>query len=175
MVAATYAHAGQTTRVSSAVAQGNSYSWHPLISADGRYVAFNSSADNLVAGDTNGYDDVYVRDRVTGKTTRVSASSAGMQGNKIFGSSNAVISADGRYVAFMSDADNLVAGDTNGYDDVFVLDRVKGTTSRVSVSSAGGQGNDPSGLGATSLFGRMLTTWSPGTKTARAMFLSVTA
>ena len=77
LVATTYAHAGQTTRVSSAVAQGNSYSWRPLISADGRYVAFNSNADNLVAGDTNGYDDVYVRDRLTGKITCISFNSGG--------------------------------------------------------------------------------------------------
>ena len=121
LVATTYAHAGQTTRVSSAVAQGNSYSWHPLISANGRYVVFNSNADNLVAGDTNGYDDVYVRDRLTGKTTCIIVNSAGVQGNQ--SSDIGSISADGSYVAFTSYADNQIADDTNANDDVFVRDR----------------------------------------------------
>ena len=140
LVATTYAHAGQTTRVSSAVSQGNSYSWHPLISANGRYVVFNSNADNLVAGDTNGYDDVYVRDRLAGKTSCISVSSAGVQGNQ--GSDIGSISADGRYVTFTSYADNLVADDTNASDDVFVRDRVTGKTTRVSVSSTRAQGNN---------------------------------
>ena len=132
---------GKTTRisVSSAGAQGNNTSYPNAVSADGRYVAFSSSADNLVAGDTNGTKDAFVRDRVTGKTTRVSVDSAGVQGN--YGGSPSAISADGRYVAFTSNADNLVAGDTNGWGDAFVRDRVIGKTTRVSVSSAGTQGN----------------------------------
>ncbi|MBI5285723.1 MAG: thrombospondin type 3 repeat-containing protein, partial [Chloroflexi bacterium] len=86
-----------------------------------RYVAFYSWATNLVPGDTNGADDVFVRDRVTGATERVSADSAGTQGNGF--SYSPSISGDGRYVAFYSWATNLVPGDTNGADDVFVRDR----------------------------------------------------
>jgi Tol biopolymer transport system component len=101
--------------------QGNGYSWFPSISADGRYVAFESYASNLVPGDTNDSWDVFVHDRLTGQTTRVSVASDGTQGN---GSSWwPSISAEGRYVAFMSDALNLVPGDTNGWADIFVAAR----------------------------------------------------
>ncbi len=135
---------GATERVSvsSAGEQGNGDSWSPGISADGRFVAFYSYASNLVAGDTNAGTDVFVRDRATGATERVSVSSAGEQGNE--GSMYPAISADGRFVAFESYASNLVAGDTNGWRDVFVHDRVTGATERVSVSSAGEQGNGDS-------------------------------
>jgi len=132
---------GTTTRVSvdSAGTQGNSYSYTPSISADGRYVAFLSNASNLVAGDTNASWDIFVHDRQTGTTTRVSVDSTGTQGN---GASayHPSLSADGRFVAFLSEASNLVAGDTNGRSDIFVHDRQTGTTTRVSVDSAGTQG-----------------------------------
>jgi len=132
---------GTTSRVSvsSSGGQGNKESFSPAISADGRYVAFHSRATNLAPGDTNGTDDVFVRDRVTDTTTRVSVSSGGAQGNG--SSSGPAISPDGRYVAFISEASNLAPGDTNGWDDVFVRDRVTDTTTRVSVSSSGDQGN----------------------------------
>ena len=128
------AAAGDTTRVSVASdgAQGNGYSYHPSISADGRYVAFESDASNLVSGDTNGARDVFVHDRQGGGTTRVSVASDGAQGNG--GSAHPSISADGRYVAFQSDASNLVSGDTNGWSDIFVYDRQTGQTTRVSVA-----------------------------------------
>jgi hypothetical protein len=132
---------GITTRVSvsSTGQQGNKGSFRPSISADGRYVAFDSVASNLVEGDTNGQVDIFVHDQQTGETRRVSVSSAGEQAN---GSSYLpTISADARYVAFLSDASNLVEGDTNGYRDVFVHDRQTGETTRVSVSSTGEQGN----------------------------------
>ena len=133
---------GQTTRVSVASdgTQGNDDSEFPSISADGRYVAFASAASNLVSGDTNGTWDVFVHDRETGQTTRVSVASDGTQGKDLsyyFPS----ISADGRYVAFVSWASNLVSGDTNGTPDVFVHDRETGQTTRVSVASDGAQGN----------------------------------
>ena len=105
---------GITTRASvdNAGTEGNSGSSGPSISADGRYVAFYSDADNLVPDDSNFVFDVFVRDRRTGTTTRVSVDSAGNQGDdEQFGPS---ISADGRYVAFDSVATNLVTGDTNG-------------------------------------------------------------
>jgi Tol biopolymer transport system component len=111
-------------------------------SGTGRFVAFQSTATNLVAGDTNGFSDIFVHDRKTGKTRRVSVSSAGVQGNN--SSNTATISADGRYVAFRSLATNLVAGDTNGSDDVFVRDRSAGRTRRVSVGFDGAQANGDS-------------------------------
>src|SRR5262249_3071422 len=91
------------------------------ISADGRYVVFVSAATDLVPGDTNAQTDIFVRDRSTGATQRVSVSSAGAQANS--GSTSPAISADGRYVVFTSFATNLVAGDTNGLTDVFLRDR----------------------------------------------------
>jgi Tol biopolymer transport system component len=150
---------GQTTRVSvdSTGIQGNDPSGFgspPSLSADGRFVAFTSRADNLVAGDTNGVEDIFVHDRQTGQTTRVSVDSAGTQGN---GPSDfPFISADGRFVAFQSRAGNLVAGDTNFVVDIFVHDRQTGQTTRVSVDSAGTQGNLDSLLPSISADGRFV-------------------
>ena len=135
---------GQTTRVSvdSDGTQGNNHSSSPSISADGRYVAFYSSAGDLIVGDTNGVGDIFVHDRQTGQTTRVSLHSEGTQGNNH--SSSPSVSADGRYVAFYSDATNLVDGDTNGVGDVFVHDRQTAQTVRVSIHSDGTQGDHDS-------------------------------
>ena len=135
---------GQTTRVSVASdgTQANGHSYAPSISADGRYVAFASLASNLVSGDTNGAWDVFVHDRQTGETTRVSVASDGTQAIGFFFGSSPSISADGRYVAFDSWATNLVSGDTNDKPDVFVHDRQTGQTTRVSVSSDGTQANN---------------------------------
>lgn len=197
--------------VSSTGGQGNSVSYVPTISADGRFVAFTSNATNLVAGDTNGQSDVFVKDRQTGSTTRVSISSTGAQGNGwcirasispngryvAFGSSSTnlvagaggtwqnfvhdrqtgyttcvtrsttgafanaaswtpVFSFDGRYVAYSSDASNLVPDDTNGTQDVFVHDQQTGTTTRVSVSSTGAQGNGRSAGASLSSDGSLI-------------------
>ncbi len=133
--------------------QGNSHSGTPSISADGRYVAFRSSASNLVAGDTNGDDDIFVHDTQAGTTTRVSVASDGTQGNGNSGGPPS-ISADGRYVAFHSSASNLVAGDTNGTYDIFVHDTQTGATTRVSVASDGTQGNSHSYYSSISADGR---------------------
>ena len=139
---------GSTQRISisSTGVQGNDHSYNPSISADGRYVAFFSYATNLVAGDTNGQRDVFVRDRLNAITERVSLSSSGVQGNA--SSQGPSISGDGRFVAFESGATNLVSGDTNGFMDIFVRDRLNGVTVRASVNNASGQGNgnsqDPS-------------------------------
>src|SRR5690606_11863360 len=124
----------------------------PSISADGRFVAFQSVATNLVPGDTNGNNDVFVHDRQTGVTQRVSVASDGAQGNGI--STTASISADGRFVAFQSAASNLVPGDTNGATDVFVHDRQTGVTERVSVASDGAQGNANTSEASLSADGR---------------------
>ncbi len=141
---ATMANSGATTRVSvdSSGVQGNNGSMTVSISADGRFVAFTSFASNLISGDTNGYSDIFVHDRQTGATTRVSVDSTGAQGNNV--SWYASISADGRFVAFTSYASNLVSGDTNDYSDVFVHDRQTGATTRVSIDSSGAQGNHAS-------------------------------
>ncbi|MEG4293121.1 calcium-binding protein [Microcoleus sp. C2C3] len=130
-----------TTLVSldSAGNQGNGFSNSPSISADGRFVAFESTASNLVPGDTNNVGDIFVRDLLTNTTTRVSVDSAGNQGNKA--SYPPSISANGRFVAFYSDASNLVPGDTNSNTDIFVRDLLTNTTTRVSVDSAGNQAN----------------------------------
>lgn len=119
--------------------QGNDDSYSASISADGRYIAFGSDATNLVTGGTNGNWDVFVRDRQLGTTELVSSDSGGVQGNGDSYGFDGSISADGRCVAFVSTASNLVPGDTNGITDVFVHDRQTGATERVSVTSAGAQ------------------------------------
>ena len=123
---------------------GNAGSYAPSLSADGRYVAFFSSASNLVFGDTNGLQDVFVYDRQEQTLERVSVSDDGTQGNRE--SDYPALSADGRFVAFKSWASNLVPGDTNGYYDVFVYDRELRIVERVSVADDGSQGNEQSGF-----------------------------
>ena len=145
---------GLTTRVnvSSSGAQANDFSFSGAITPDGRYVAFSSFATNLVAGDTNGQLDVFVRDLQAGTTERVSLDSSGNQGNAT--SSGGAFSADGRFVVFTSFATNLVPGDTNGKLDLFVRDRVSGTTTRVNVDSLGGEANGDTSLYSISGDGR---------------------
>ncbi len=135
---------GTTTRVSvsSAGVQGNGWSFSPAISGDGRYIAFASGASNLVTGDTNARDDIFLHDRQTSETIRVSLTNSGLQANG--GSGSPSLSSDGRLIAFYSDATNLVANDTNNVFDVFVRDRVAGTTTRVSVGAGGVQANGAS-------------------------------
>jgi Tol biopolymer transport system component len=145
---------GITTRVS-LDAQGdeaNADSLWPSISRSGRFVAFFSDASDLVPGDANGASDVFVHDRRTGLTRRVSVDSGGGEANAE--STLPSLSASGRFVAFESDADDLVAGDTNGAGDVFVHDLATGATTRVSVDSAGGQADGQSSLPALSASGR---------------------
>jgi RHS repeat-associated protein len=125
--------------VSSAGAQANNRSADPAISADGRYVVFSSLATNLISGDTNGQEDVFLRDRTAGTTIRISVSSAGVAGNGL--SDDPILSDDGRYLVYQSTATNLVTGDTNAVRDIFLYDRVTATTSRVSLDSAGVQAN----------------------------------
>ncbi len=136
--------AGVTERVSvsSSGEQANSSSWGCAISSDGRYVAFHSSATNLVAGDSNAKQDIFVRDRQSGQTTLVSPGMGGAQSNG--DSSLPTISDDGRYVAFESDASNLVDGDTNACKDIFVFDRSTGNLLRASLASDGTQADGTS-------------------------------
>ena len=133
-----------TTRVSVGTGgqEADSTSFQPAVSADGRFVVFASSATNLVAGDSNGRDDIFMRDRQTGTTTRLSLDSGGVQAN--LDSGFPTLSADGRFVAFQSNATNLVAGDSNGQEDIFVHDRQNATTTRVGLGGSGEQGNGAS-------------------------------
>ena len=122
---------------------GNGYSDSPRISADGRFATFASSASNLVPDDTNGVPDVFVKDLTTGQTTRVSTNSSGGQANRdsFAGSFAPQISGDGRFVTFLSSADNLVPGDTNPHADLFVKDLASGAVARANVGGNGEQTN----------------------------------
>ncbi|MCI0644217.1 MAG: calcium-binding protein [Chloroflexi bacterium] len=160
---ATLAHPPGVTEwvsVSSDGTGANSFSDMPAISADGRFVAFVSLADNLVPEDTNGFADTFVHDRLTATTERVSVSSREREGNGHSGlvgvAAYPAISGDGRFVAFVSEADNLVSGDRNGLADVFVRDRLLGTTERVSVSGDGSEANGSSEGPAISADGRFV-------------------
>lgn len=146
-----------TERVSltAANAQSNGHSGNPAISRTGRYVAFDSIATNLVAGDTNASSDIYVRDRQLLTTTRVSTNSAGLQANGV--STNPSISLDGRRVVFASAATNLVTGDTNGLGDIFLKDAQTGETTRISVATDGSQSNGASSAPHISSNGRFVT------------------
>lgn len=134
---------GEVTRVSVSSTGVEAWfdSFSPAISADGRYVAFESLAPNLVPGDTNQYIDIFVHDRVTGETQRVSVSSDGSEANDTCQYPD--ISVDGRFVAFHSKASNLVLGIAGG---VFVHDRLTGETTCASTSflGASGGGTEPS-------------------------------
>jgi Tol biopolymer transport system component len=151
---------GETTRTSVAAdgTEANGSSSAPAISADGRYVAFSSDADNLVPGDTNEEEDIFVRDRQTGEVVRVSVASNGTQAND--SANEPAISADGRYVAFESYADNLVVKDTNDTRDIFVHDLATGETEIVSVAPNGKEGNDTSGEPSISADGRFVAFYS---------------
>ena len=136
----TYQTAGRTsshTRVSvhSSGTQADGDSVGPSINGDGRYVAFRSVASNLVDNDANGRGDIFVHDRQTDLTERVSIDSFDNQANGWNGVT--AISSDGRYVTFVSDADNLVNNDSNGQRDAFIHDRETGATERVNAHSSG--------------------------------------
>jgi Tol biopolymer transport system component len=126
----------------------------PAITPDGRYVAFASSATNLVKGDKNNSVDIFVRDRLASTTERVNTVGRRTVANAE--SSNPAISPDGRFIAFQSFADNLVAGDTNFTSDVFLRDRQADTIVRTSVTSAGEQASNSSGSAAISADGRFV-------------------
>ncbi|MBE7432557.1 MAG: PD40 domain-containing protein [Anaerolineales bacterium] len=137
--------AGPYTRVSvnSGGEGANEFSGRGAISANGRFVAFDSSATNLTATDTNGFGDVFLRDLQLGTTVLVSTAATGAQGNE--GSGTPVISADGRFVAFESGATNLTSlPDTNGFTDIYVKDMQTGIVTRASLSSTGAEPNNES-------------------------------
>ncbi|HYN89824.1 MAG TPA: hypothetical protein VER55_14925 [Ardenticatenaceae bacterium] len=156
--------ATELVSVASDGAQANHRSFVPTISADGRYVAFVSEATNLVDGDSNGKEDVFVHDRESGATIRVSVASDGSEAQ---GESDyPAISADGRFVAFVSDAPNLAGGDANGTYDVFVHDTQTGMTTRISVASDGSEGDRISTHPSISAEGRFVSFSSQATNLA---------
>ena len=124
---------------SSSAAQANGHSYYPSCSDDARYVAFHSAASDLITADSNGASDVFRKDLTTGEVLCCSTDSSGSQGN--YSSYYAVISSDGRYVAFQSNANNLVPGDSNGRTDVFRKDLLTGAIVLCSADSSGLQGN----------------------------------
>ena len=141
--------AGTTERVSvnSAGVEGDNETLTPWISGNGRYVTFSSVARNLVPNDQNNIWDVFLHDRETHTTELVSLATDGTYGNGssgFLGAGAARISDDGRYVVYGSFSDNLAPNDHNHVDDIFLRDRVAGTTERVSISTAGVEGNDHS-------------------------------
>lgn len=152
----------QMERVSIATdgTEANHYSSDPSISADGRYVAFASWASNLVPEDTNGQSDVFVHDRDSGTTEIVSIGIGGQSSNGL--SAHAAISGDGRYIAFYSEASNLVPDDSNecGYPtscpDIFLIDLQTGATELLSLDSNGQQSDGPSLRPAISYDGRFV-------------------
>ena len=153
---------GTTTRVSltSSGAPGNNHSSHPRISQDGRFVAFDSMAalvpddTQICVQDTASCHDVYLRDLQAGTTTRISVSSSGQQANS--GSFVLSISADGRFVTFISYASNLVEGDTNRSGDLFLHDRQTGLTTRFSLTPDGRESTGGGRGGSITADGRFL-------------------
>jgi len=152
--------------VSSAGAQANRGSMAPAISAGGRYVVFSSYASNLVRKDTNGDWDVFVHDRRTRTTERVSVNSRGRQGDAQsqgpgFWLEAASVSRDGRHVVFGSFADNLDPSTDDGVSrNLFVRDREQRTTRALSLAPDGGGANGDSGGGLVSADGSAATFWS---------------
>lgn len=124
--------------------EANGVSYTPALSGDGRYVVFSSDASNLVPGDTNGRRDIFVRDLVSGRTTRVSVDAMARQSNG--DSFNPHISAGGRYVVFESDATNLVGNDSNRHRDIFLFDRFNGSVRLISVGPSSVQANRDSSM-----------------------------
>lgn len=125
--------------VSTAGVKGNSYTYNASLSPDARYVTFFSGASNLVIGDSNARSDIFLRDRIASTTEIISVKTDGTQGTFNVSDSRPVMSDDGRYVVFISGSSNLVDGDTNGSDDVFIRDRTDVTTEMISVTSLGVQ------------------------------------
>jgi WD40-like Beta Propeller Repeat len=140
--------------VSGKGAEGNGDSGPPRLSADGRFTAFVSAASNLVAGDSNGFDDIFVHDAVTGTTTRASVASNGAQPNA--DSSSPAISGDGRFVVFLSQATNLVAGSSNGGMNVFLRDLTTRRTTCVNLTPTGAQSAQGASDPAISLDGNSI-------------------
>ncbi len=141
--------------------EADNASINPSISSDGRFVAFESDATNLVANDTNNVTDVFVADVQYGSIERISLGLSGVEANGA--STNPVISGNGRYIVFESFASNLVSGDTNRVIDIFVYDRQTQSTVRVSVTSTGAQATSHSFSPSISEDGQVVAFYSLAT------------
>lgn len=138
--------------------EGNNLSGSPVFSPDGTKIAFTSDSSNLVTGDTNGARDIFLKDLTTGTVTLISTDNSGAQAN---GNSDAVVfSPDGTKVLFSSSASNLVSGDANGTNDIFLKDLITGDVSRISTNSAGVESNGFSDGAAFSPDGTKVVFWS---------------
>ena len=158
----------ERSSIASNLTEGDAGSEEVSVSSDGRFVAFSSDATALVPNDTNGFTDIFLRDTCVGgpagclpSVTRVSVATDGTQADAF--SDDPAISANGRYVAFVSSADNLVPGDTNNFDDIFVRDTCFSappgcvvSTTRVSLNTDGSQSLLESGEPAISADGRFV-------------------
>ncbi len=162
-VQTTLAHPSETERVSisSAGSEGDQLSQTPSINFDGQIIVFASEASNLVDGDSNGVQDIFLHDWLAGTTERVSLNSYGEEADGA--SAWPEISTDGLFVVFTSTATNLVDGDTNGVEDVFVIDLQSGAVERVSHSASGGQANAASSQPVISGDGGFVAFVSPAT------------
>jgi Tol biopolymer transport system component len=147
--------------VDSSGTHGNGTSTNATLSNNGRFIVFQSTSTNLVAGDANGVSDVFLHDRKTGVTRRISVDPDGNEANGA--SFLPRLSASGRFVVFDSNATNLVAGDTNGKTDIFVRDLKTGTTSLVSVGIGGAPANGFSDDATISSNGRFVCFTSAAT------------
>jgi Tol biopolymer transport system component len=157
---------GTITRISVGPnGEGNEDSFHPALSADGRFVAFASAANNFVDNDNNGVSDIFLYDMTNGSLRLISGGN-GQSGNGA--SRSPAISADGRYVAFRSEATNLVANDNNNAADIFLFDRQTETIARVSVSDSGAEANGESHSPAISGDGRYVVFVSGATNLTAA-------
>lgn len=137
---------------------GNMASWQPVISANGQYIAFSSNASNLVAGDSNNVQDIFLYEMATGNIAMVSKDNSGTPGNAL--SAYPAISASGDYVVFESDATNLVSNDGNGQTDIFVADVPHSSVTRISVTTDGGDINAPAYQPRISQDGRFISYYS---------------
>lgn len=140
---------------------GNGYSDNPSLTADGRYTVFASDATDLVTGDSNGKRDVFIYDNLNSTVRRLNLSQQGAEGNAA--SNNPSISGNGRYVAFSSDATNLILGDVNGFTDIFIVDTLTGAISLQSISTAGAQANGSNFRPSVSHTGRYIVFESSAT------------
>jgi len=163
LVQATLAHPDETERVSisSSGIEGDHLSQTPSINANGQIIVFASEAMNLVDGDTNDVQDIFIHDWLTGTTERVSRSGQGQEANGA--SAWPEISADGLSVVFASTATNLIDGGTNDVEDVFVVDLQSGYIDLVSRSASGGQANAASSHPVISGDGRFVAFVSAAT------------
>lgn len=141
--------------LASGESSGNGESLEPVVSRDAKFIAFSSAATDLVTDDTNLFQDIFVFDVVAATVSRITVSGAGVEANGA--SSQPSISEDGRYVAFRSEATNLVENDTNGVADIFIHDRTLGSTKIVSLGRKGGPANGESFYPTVSDDGRFVS------------------